>query len=133
MLVANENVPDKLLLRGWVSKYPHGYLLVECAFSSNVWVSAATLLQLDTYARPSKSLRLRKRDVVKPCSGTCRFWGIILGNSEFGERTKTGTQDDTVLLDSSDDEYAPVILELLFRHTKSMDEFLFSRFVTVFV
>ena len=24
MLVANENVPDKLLLRGWVSKYPHG-------------------------------------------------------------------------------------------------------------
>ena len=142
MLVANENLPDKLLLpraraslRGWASKYPHGsrtgadpliwYLLAECAFCSNVWVSAAILLQLDTYARPSEILRLRKRDVVKPCSGTCKFWGVIMGNSEFGERTKTGTQDDTVLLDSSDREYAPVILEMLFRHTKSMDDFLF--------
>ena len=142
MLVANESLPDKLLLpraraslRGWASKYPHGsrvgadplvwHLLAQCALTSNALVSAAILLQLDTYARPSEILGLRKRDVVKPCSGTCRFWGIILGNSVFDEKTKTGTQDDTVLLDSSDREYAPVVLELLFRNAKTKDSLLF--------
>ena len=61
---------------------------------------------------PSEILGLRKRDVVKPV-GRNKLWGIIFGNSVHHEKTKAGTQDDTVFLDSLHD-FAPAVAKLVY-------------------
>eukprot|EP00435_Cladocopium_sp_Y103_P006166 s2932_g2.t1 len=79
----------------------------------NPQAAAALLLQLDTYARPSEIVSLEHEDVIKPVSKHCKFWGVIFGNSDLGHTTKTKTQDDTVLLDSLDRDYAPGVLKMV--------------------
>lgn len=140
MLVADEGVPDKQLfphsradLKGWSSRFPQGsrtgadpqiwFLISKVMSQSSPPLAAAVLLQLDSYARPSEILQLRKRDVVKPV-GRCNKWGLIFGISTWDERTKTGAQDDTVFLDSVHD-YAPKVLRLLFSACSKENDCLF--------
>ena len=87
--------------------------------------AAALLLQLDTYARPSEVVQLTRRDIIKPTTKHCKYWGVIFGNSEIDAFTKTGTQDDTVLLDSHDREFAQTVLAWLIRSRPSPDDELF--------
>lgn len=142
LLRTNEHTPDKLLypkarqcLKGWNVRYPQSsrtgadpqiwFLLADNIGLTHPWYSAAILLQLDTYARPSEILKLKKRDVFRPTSRHLRFWGVIFGNSEHGESTKTQTMDDTVLLDSSDRQFAPKVMACLFNKASSPDDLLF--------
>ena len=87
------------------------YLMASDMASHNPQAAAALLLQLDTYARPSEIICLQRCDVIRPVSRQCNFWEFIAGNSETGGLTKTRTQDDTVLLDSLDRDYAPRLLK----------------------
>ena len=61
--------------------------------------------------------------MVKPV-GRCKLWGVIFGNSQHDEQTKTGTQDDTVFLDCVHD-FAPSVLKLVFHACRSPHDPLF--------
>ena len=122
-------------LKGWSSRSPQAsrtgadpliwYLLGLTISEVCPPAAAAMLLQLDTYARPTEILQLCGRDIIKPASRHCKFWGVIFGNSEVGDVTKTGTQDDTVLLDSSDGGYVGKVLQAVFSRARSQDDPLF--------
>ena len=65
------------------------------------------LIQLDTYMRPTAAIELRWSSVVIPfgalgglgsADSSVNKWAFVLGNSDLGETTKSGTIDDTVLL-----------------------------------
>ena len=92
--------------------------MAEIIAASNPPAAAALLLQLDSYARPSEILALARADMVRPSYKQCRFWGLIFGNSSRDETTKTGTQDDTVLLDSRDRDYEPCVLSWVIKRSK---------------
>lgn len=141
ILEANVSTPEKLLfprsrgaLKGWNARFPQSsrtgadpliwFLIAEEMSKTSIPLSAALMIQLDTYARPSEVLRIRKRDVVKPVTKQCKFWGIIFGNSSFGERTKTGAQDDTVLLDSLTPDVAKV-LSMVYKSCRHQNDLLF--------
>ena len=124
MLQTDEPTADQNLfpqsraaLKGWSPRFPQcsrtgadpliWFLLANQIADHNPMAAAALLIQLDSYARPSEILNVKKRDVMASTSKTCKYWGTIFGNSEFGEFTKAKQQDDTVLLDSLDRTYAP--------------------------
>lgn len=132
MLRCASTVPDKMMfplsrnaLKGWGSRYPQSsrtgadplvwQLIANEMADNDPLLAAAVIVQLDTYARPSEILQLCKQDIIRPSTKHCRFWGIILGNSSRGCRTKTGTQDDTILLDSTDRIYAKQVLEIVYK------------------
>lgn len=142
LLEANAPVPEKALfpkargaLKGWSSRFPQSsrtgadpliwYLLAEEMLKTSLEASAALLIQLDTYARPSEIVKLRQAGVIRPVSKQCRYWGVLFGNSEYSEQTKVGLQDDTVLLDSFDRQFAATILEVCYRSTKHPSDRLF--------
>lgn len=127
LLRSDCDTPERMLyprarqaLKGWNTRFPQSsrtgadplvwYVLANQIADSNPPCAAALLLQLDTYARPSEIINIKFGDVVRPSSRHCRFWGIIFGNSSFDESTKTGTQDDAVLLNSSDRPFAKDVL-----------------------
>ena len=131
MLVSDESVPEKHLfpiarqaLKGWSAKFPQcsrtgadpsiWFLLAEMMASKEPEAAAALLLQLDSYARPSEIVNLKCVDVIMPVSRVCKFWGVIFGNSATDDKTKAGLQDDTVLLNSLDRDYAPRVLSWVF-------------------
>eukprot|EP00438_Fugacium_kawagutii_P013890 Skav219729 [mRNA] locus=scaffold301:281463:306630:- [translate_table: standard] len=143
LLKTESSLPERQLfplarqaLKGWATRFPQSsrtgadpqiwYLLANHVADVSPPLAAAMLLQLDTYTRPSEVLALRKRDVVSPVSKRCCFWGIIIGNSDFGERTKAGLQDDTVLLNSLDRTYAPVLLKMVANACKHKQQHLFG-------
>ena len=140
MLEADEPMADKFLLphsraalKGWASRYPQSsrtgadpdlwFLIAKHLCDIDTRLAAVLLIQLDTYARPSEILGLRKHDVVKPV-GRNKLWGIIFGNSVHHEQTKTGTQDDTVFLDSLHD-FAPAVAKLVYNSCRQHSGFLF--------
>eukprot|EP00435_Cladocopium_sp_Y103_P017187 s872_g4.t1 len=143
MLQTDEPTADKNLfpqaraaLKGWSSRFPQcsrsgadpliWFLLANHIADHNPMAAAALLIQLDSYARPSEILHVKKRDVITPTSKTCKYWGIIFGNSEFGELTKTKQQDDTVLLDSLDRTYAPKVLQMVFKKCRQRNQLIFG-------
>lgn len=130
VLRADEDKPERDLfprarqaLKGWNSKYPQcsrtgadfqiWFLIALHICKVDPMYAAILLLQLDTYARPSEILEVKRRDVIKPSSRQCKFWGIIFGNSLHTEKIKTGTQDDTVILDSLNG-FATTVLKMVF-------------------
>lgn len=135
--------PDKNLypraraaLKGWSSRFPQcsrtgadpliWYLIANHMAEEHPALGAALLIQLDTYTRPSEVLALKKRDVVRPVSKLCAYWGIIIGNSDFDEFTKTTKQDDTILFSSHDRTYAPVVLKWVFQACRQRQQLLFE-------
>ena len=78
----------------------HGFVSF-CLKLGEVQAAVAALIQHDLYARPSEIVHLRGRDLVPPVRALNSHWGVVLGNSDFDEQTKTGTMDDVVLADSS--------------------------------
>ena len=71
-----------------------------CVQRGCIHAAVAALLQYDLYARPSEILQISSLDLVFPVRGMSGHWGVIFGNSDRGERTKTGAIDDIVLADS---------------------------------
>ena len=89
-------------------------------------LAAAVMIQLGTYLRPSEVLSLRKDDVFKPVKKPCQYWGVVVGNSQRNQVTKTGMQDDTVLLNSEDGAYTADILSLVYHRAKGPSARLFG-------
>lgn len=58
------------------------------------------LVQLSSYHRPGTLLKLRKIGLVKPTAGITRNWSLVTSLSETMDVSKTGTKDDSILLDS---------------------------------
>ena len=93
-------------------------IVEDLASHQQLLTGAAVLIQLASYGRPSEVIGLHKEDVVVPTAqGGPRYkrTAVIFGNSERGERTKTGEQDDTVVLDQHCHPAAARLLRVLAR------------------
>lgn len=97
-----------------------------CVDAGLVTAATAALLQYDLYARPSEILQLRGRDLVKSVPAFATQCGVLFGNSEFGETSKSGVADDVVLADSPHRPWAHRILQKLIRRFAGEDVLLFD-------
>jgi hypothetical protein len=72
-------------------------LVIQGHFMMAVWV----LLCFGGYLRPSDAFRLRRQDFVPPIAGvSSSFWCLVLNTSEFGEESKTGVSDESMIWDN---------------------------------
>ena len=83
----------------------------------NPYLAAIVLLQTYLYARPSEIISLHAEDIILPGNGTARYRdaAVIFGASVRGLTTKTGEQDDTVILDKAVPSYLVCVLKELVR------------------
>mmetsp|Transcript_86300 Transcript_86300/g.155440 ORF Transcript_86300/g.155440 Transcript_86300/m.155440 type:complete len:465 (-) Transcript_86300:300-1694(-) len=58
------------------------------------------LVQVSTYARPGELIRLTRSSLIPPTQGVTKYWSLLLSPEEKVERSKTGSSDDSLLLDS---------------------------------
>ena len=93
-----------------------------CTSRDLVEVGLIALLQYDLYARPSEVLSLRTRDLIQPVHSLCSKWGVIFGNSEYGERTKVGATDDAVFADSPHRAWCEKLLKKIHKQCSGRDE-----------
>ena len=93
-----------------------------CTSHDLVEVGMIALLQYDLYARPSEVLMLKTRDLISPVRNLCSKWGVIFGNSEFGERTKVGATDDAVFADSPHRAWCEKLLKRIHRLCTGRDQ-----------
>eukprot|EP00438_Fugacium_kawagutii_P027916 Skav231462 [mRNA] locus=scaffold1847:987492:988208:- [translate_table: standard] len=87
-----------------------------CVQQKQFDAAAAVLLQFDLFARPSEVLNLKRRDLVPAVNAFATPWGVLFGNSEFFEVTKTGQSDDVVLADSPHRPWCNKLLQTLGKH-----------------
>ena len=97
-----------------------------CIKHGSLHAAVAALLQYDLYTRPSEILGIAGTDLVAPVRGMSGFWGVIFGNSDRQERTKTGAMDDVVLADSLHRPWSNVLLRHLGRKMKNVHTHVFS-------
>ena len=93
--------------------------------SSNDHVEAAlvAILQWDTYMRPSETLQLTETNILRPApragANYAGRWGLVLGDSTQGRRTKTGLTDAGVSVGFADRAWVrDVLANLVKRATK---------------
>jgi len=60
-----------------------------------------TMLGLSSYSRPSELLRCRVFSLVRPAPSVTEHWCLLLNPEEHPARSKTGTFDDSLVLDSA--------------------------------
>jgi integrase len=98
-------------LKGWRQATPRRSRLpypwqVWCAIALEalrdgfVRLAFGILLAVEAYLRPSELLGVRCGDFIGPAHGGVETWVLLLHPSARGERSKVGSQDDTVPLDS---------------------------------
>ncbi|CAE8693166.1 unnamed protein product [Polarella glacialis] len=58
------------------------------------------LVQVSTYARPGELICLTRSSLIPPTQGVTKYWSLLLSPEEKVERSKTGSSDDSLLLDS---------------------------------
>lgn len=97
-----------------------------CTSSNVVEIGMVALLQYDLYARPSEVLQLRSRDLIKPVRSLGSKWGVLFGNAEFGERTKSGTSHDAVFADSMHRSWCQSLLKRISKSCPGKDEAVFT-------
>lgn len=97
-----------------------------CLKLGEVQAAVAALIQHDLYARPSEILQLCGRDLVTPVKSLSGQWGVVLGNSDFDEQTKTGTTDDVVLADSSHRPWCNKLLQHISRGRLHLNSKIFN-------
>ena len=101
-----------------------------CVKNGNASAAAAVLLQYDLYARPSEILGVKGRDLVAPVEAMSSHWGLIFGNSDFGETTKVKAVDDVVFADSPHRPFAGRLLKFLSRSCLHLDVEIFPTTLT---
>jgi hypothetical protein len=98
-------------LKGWRKLCPSRSRLayplpVWCAISwqmvcmGHVQKAVFNLMQVSTYLRPGSLLKLKKMGLVKPTHGITGNWSVVTSLSETSDISKTGTKDDSILMDS---------------------------------
>ena len=98
-------------LRGWQKLVPSqtqqplpwklcAAIAMSLLESKSVWAAAAWLLMVDCLLRPSECLRLRACQVLQPTSefGMMKAT-LFLNPTEFGQRSKVGELDESVIID----------------------------------
>ena len=73
------------------------------------------LLAVEAYLRPSELLGVRCGDFIGPAPGGVSSWVLLLHPSARNERSKVGSQDDTIPLDSRRFAYLGPLMEALAR------------------
>ena len=113
-------------LKGWRKLCPsHSRLAyplaVWCGISwrmvekGRVQKAVFNLLQVLTYSRPGALLKLRRMGLARPTSGVTSCWSMITSLTETGDISKTGSKDDSILLDSEWLRFLGPILESMSR------------------
>lgn len=97
-----------------------------CVRRNQTWGAAAVLVQYDLYARPSEVLGISGRDLVPPVRMLSINWGVLFGNADFSETTKTVVSDDVVHADSPHRGYCNKILQALGRKFAKQDVKIFD-------
>ena len=75
-------------------------IAVEALRDGLVRLAFGLLLAVEAYLRPSELLGVRCGDFIAPAPGGVATWVLLLHPSERNERSKVGSQDDTIPLDS---------------------------------
>ena len=66
-------------------------------------MAVCVLLCFGGYLRPSDALRLRRQDFVAPVTGVSgKHWCLVLNTAEFGEQSKTGVSDESMIWDNEE-------------------------------
>ena len=85
--------------------------------AARVFAAAANMLLLDTYVRPGALLELTPGHLARPAPRLggmyARFWSLVLAPQESGKFTKTGEQDDSVLVGDRGRSWLGDMLNLL--------------------
>lgn len=97
-----------------------------CVQQQHFHAAVAALLQYDLYARPSEILNITGSDLVSPVRGMTGSWGVIFGNADRDERTKTGSMDDVVLADSAHRGWCGTLLGHIGKKMKRCDHYVFN-------
>ena len=63
-------------------------------------MSVALMLSLSCYLRPGEMMRLTASSLVPPSPCVSKHWCLLLFPSENVARSKTGTSDDSIVVDS---------------------------------
>lgn len=96
--------------------------------------AAFNLLQVSTYSRPGSLLKLRRMGLARPTAGVTSCWSMITSLSETTDTSKTGSKDDSILLDSEWLRFLDPMLESMSRGPQ-MDyvwKFDYSEYIAVF-
>ena len=118
----NRHVPRTLrCLRGWRNLCPKysrrplpwavwSALALELLRSGDGRAGFGLLLMVDAYLRPSELLSLRRGSLVPPAQGGLRDWSLHLFPQEESKRSKVGSADDTVVMNSERMRWADPVL-----------------------
>ena len=132
-------------LKGWRKLCPARSrlafpLAVWCAISwrmvqrGHLQKAIFNLMQVSTYHRPGALLQLRKLGLARPTSGITRHWSVVTSLTETDDISKTGTKDDSIVLDSKWITFMGPILEQL-KKGKPLDRvwnFNYAEYLSVF-
>ena len=145
MLKMDSHQPERMLLsqskaalKGWSSRFPvHSRAGVDlqiwdaiawqCILDRDPLVAAAILLQGDTYMRPNEILNVQANSVLRPAKSRARCWGMVVGNRDLENPTKTGLYDDCILLDSPGRSDLGVVMKYLTARCERADSHLFQQ------
>ena len=83
-------------------------------------MAVLTVLLVDAYLRPCDAFPLTAGQLLPPAIGISPVWALLLHPSEFGQVSKTGESDDTILLDSRHLQWMTVIWDALHDQPPSM-------------
>mmetsp|Transcript_1875 Transcript_1875/g.4097 ORF Transcript_1875/g.4097 Transcript_1875/m.4097 type:complete len:437 (+) Transcript_1875:86-1396(+) len=100
-------------LKGWKKLSPPRSRVATSAFVVSAIAAELTrrgllqmalwvLLGFGCYLRPASNLKLRRGSLLPPVAAATSKWGLLLHPSEYNERSKTGTQDDSLLWDNKE-------------------------------
>ena len=89
-------------------------MAVEAVRSGQVLFAVSLVMSVLGYIRPSALLSIRRRQIVAPGGGQ-RHWTVLLHPSDQQEISKTGTSDDSIVMDTPGFAWLNVILEKLVR------------------
>ncbi|CAK0870936.1 unnamed protein product [Prorocentrum cordatum] len=105
----------KAALRGWIRQMPGrirdpcpieaAWLIVQWLLLKNqafyFWCALAVVLQVDTYVRPGALMGIKREDLLPPIrqrGSRYTDWGLVLSPSTRAGKTKSGEQDDTLVI-----------------------------------
>ena len=113
-------------LRGWLKEFP-GRVRDPCPLSvaydigcnwlaemtmDGLFRAAALALQVDTYLRPGALFSILRDDLIKPHRAAgleYQQWMLVVAPSTRKARTKTGEQDDSIVLGIADRSYVKTV------------------------
>ncbi len=137
--------PQSPPLKGWRRLCPSRSrlalpLAIWCAISwrmvaaGHLQMAIFNLIQVSSYHRPSALMNLKKLGLVRPTSGITKHWAVVTSLNETSDISKTGTKDDSIMLDSEWLAFLSPLLEELARGDKleNVWSFNYPQYLSIF-